>query len=85
MPPMALIKCRGCDGEVSEQAAVCPSCGTALTPIPDSVRFTRKGGKWTGIGFALVVLGIVIGVVSNRALGCVVAIAGLVALVVARF
>jgi hypothetical protein len=40
------------------------------------VGYTRKGGKWDSIGFALVALGIVIGVLSSHALGWVVAIAG---------
>jgi hypothetical protein len=73
---MALIACSGCRKEVSDQAAVCPNCGAPLTPIPDSVRSKRAGGTWGGIGFALIALGIVIGLVSNRMLGSVVALAG---------
>jgi hypothetical protein len=82
---MALIRCSGCGREVSNQVAACPNCGAPLTPIPDSVRrVTRAGGKWGGIGFALVALGIVIGVVSNRALGSVVALAGVVLFIIGR-
>ena len=73
---MALIKCSGCGAEASDEVATCPSCGAPLTPIPESVGYTRKGGKWDSIGFALVALGIVIGVLSSHALGWVVAIAG---------
>jgi predicted amidophosphoribosyltransferase len=81
---MAFIKCSACSREVSDKAATCPGCGAPLTPIPDSVRFTRKGRKWDGIGFALVLLGIVIGMVSNVALGWAVAFAGLAVFIVGR-
>jgi hypothetical protein len=58
---------------------LCPNCSAPLTPIPDSVwRTTLGGGNWRGIGLAVISLGIVIGVVSNRTLGTVVALAGLV-------
>jgi len=73
---MKLIRCPGCGSEVSDEVATCPGCGGPLTPIPESVGYTRKGGKWSGIGFALVVLGILIGVLSNYALGSLVALAG---------
>jgi hypothetical protein len=82
---MAFIKCSACSREVSDKVAACPGCGAPLTPIPDSVRFTRKGRKWDGIGFALVLLGIVIGMVSNVALGWAVALAGLAVFIVGRF
>jgi hypothetical protein len=82
---MGLIKCSACSREVSDKVATCPGCGAPLTPIPDSVRFTRKGRKWDGIGFALVLLGIVIGMVSNVALGWAVALAGLAVFIVGRF
>jgi hypothetical protein len=76
---MALIRCTGCSREVSDQATVCPNCGAPLTPIPDSVHaVTRPGGNWRGIGLALIALGIVVGVVSSRMLGSIVALAGLV-------
>jgi len=78
------IKCSACSREVSDKVATCPGCGAPLTPIPDSVRFTRKGRKWDGIGFALVLLGIVIGMVSNVALGWAVAFAGLAVFIVGR-
>ena len=82
---MALVRCSGCGREVSDKAPACPNCGAPLTLVPDSVRrTTRAGGKWEGIGFALVALGIVIGVVSNRALGSVVALAGVVLFIIGR-
>jgi hypothetical protein len=81
---MALIKCSRCGTEVSDELATCPGCGAPLTPIPESVGYTRKGGKWDSIGFALVVLGVVIGVLSNHVLGSVVAIAGIAVFAVGR-
>ena len=81
---MALMKCSGCGEEVSDQAAVCPTCGAPLTPIPDSVRSKRTGGVSEGIGFALVALGIVVGLVSNRVLGSVMALAGVVVFLIGR-
>jgi hypothetical protein len=82
---MALVKCSGCRREVPDQAATCPNCGAPLTPIPDSVRrTTRAGEKWEGIGFALILVGIVVGVVSNRALGAVVALAGVIIFIICR-
>jgi predicted amidophosphoribosyltransferase len=82
---MALVNCSGCRRKVPDQAATCPHCGAPLTLVPDSVRRTsRAGGKWEGVGFALVALGIVIGVVSNRVLGSVVALAGVVLFIIGR-
>jgi hypothetical protein len=82
---MALIKCPKCGVEVSDEVTTCPSCGTPLTPIPESVGYPRKGGTWDSIGFALVTLGIVIGVLSSHVLGAVVAIAGLAVFAAGRF
>lgn len=81
---MAFIKCTGCRNEVSDEAAICPNCGAPLTPIPDSVSSRRAGGTWNGVGFALVTVGIVIGVLSNRALGFVIALGGIVVMIVGR-
>lgn len=81
---MALTRCSGCGNEVSDQVAICPNCGAPLTPIPDSVSSQRTGGTWNGVGFALVAVGIVIGVLSNRVLGSVVALGGVILLIVGR-
>jgi hypothetical protein len=81
---MSLIQCAGCRKEISDEAAVCPNCGAPLTPIPESVRSKRPGGAWAGIGFALVAFGIVIGLVSDRLLGSLVALAGVVILLFGR-
>jgi predicted amidophosphoribosyltransferase len=81
---MALIKCPGCRNEVSDEATICPNCGAPLTPIPDSVSSKRAGGTWNGVGFALVAAGIVIGVLSNRLLGCVMALGGVAVMIVGR-
>jgi hypothetical protein len=81
---MTLIKCSGCGHEVPDEATVCPDCGASLTPIPESVRNPRPGGVLGGVGFALVALGIVIGLISNRVLGSLVALAGVIVLLTGR-
>ena len=82
---MALVRCSGCGREISDQVGVCPNCGAPLTPIPDSVRrTTRGGGKWQGVGLSLIPLAIVIFLVSNRTLGAVVALAGLFLFIIGR-
>jgi zinc-ribbon domain len=81
---MTLIKCSGCGHEVPDEATVCPNCGASLTPIPESVRSTRPGGALGGVGFALVALGIVTGLISNRMVGSLVALAGVIVLLIGR-
>jgi zinc ribbon protein len=81
---MSLIKCTGCGHEVPDDATVCPTCGAPLTPIPESVRAARPGGALSGVGFALVALGIVTGLISNRILGSLLALAGVGVLLLGR-
>jgi DNA-directed RNA polymerase subunit RPC12/RpoP len=87
---MALIKCSECGREVSDKAVACPSCGSpiAAPSVPQSkshVRVTRTGARWEGIGFVLIVVGIVVGMAGNPALGWPIGIAGLVVFIVGRF
>jgi hypothetical protein len=86
---MAFIKCAECSREVSDQAATCPGCGAPIrtTIVPDVVtraRVTRAGGAWQAIGFVLILLGIVVGVALNPALGIVVGLGGFVFFIIGR-
>jgi hypothetical protein len=81
---MTLIKCSGCGQEVPDEVTVCPNCGAPLTPIPESVSSKRPGGALGGVGFALVALGIVIGLISDRVLGSFVALSGAIVLLIGR-
>ena len=76
------------------KAAACPGCGAPIaaisspqiSPAPEThVRVTRTGAKWEGIGFALIVVGIVVGMASSPRLGWVIALAGLIVFIVGRF
>jgi DNA-directed RNA polymerase subunit RPC12/RpoP len=88
---MALIKCAECGREVSDKAAACPGCGApiaaaAVPSVQEShVRVTRTGAKWEGIGFVLIVVGIVLGIAGNLALGWAAGIAGFVVFIIGRF
>lgn len=55
---MALVKCKECGHEVSEQAATCPSCGIAHPALSDAVKAAAteavKSSGWarlSGIAF----------------------------------
>jgi len=91
---MALIKCAECGKEVSDKAAACPGCGAPIAAVsPPQVslapashaRVTRTGAKWEGIGFVLIVIGIVVGMAASPTLGWVAALAGVVVFIVGRF
>lgn len=57
---MALIRCRGCGGEVSSKAAACPRCGRPLSPLAPlpAAPASRWGFQWksetTFLGWPLV-------------------------------
>ncbi|MEI6577910.1 MAG: zinc ribbon domain-containing protein [Eubacteriales bacterium] len=46
MNGMALIKCRGCGADVSENAQACPKCGE---PINTSIKCPKCGSKDTSV------------------------------------
>lgn len=90
---MALISCPECEKEISDKASSCPSCGV---PISDDVKapnaashtsVTRTGAKWEGIGFLLIVGGMVYGMATgpeNHA-GGVAAGIGFILFLIGRF
>jgi uncharacterized membrane protein YvbJ len=69
---VALISCSECGKEVSEKAATCPNCGAPIagvSPIslnPQShAKVTRTGAKWEGIGFILIVVGLIMAIAGK--------------------
>jgi hypothetical protein len=56
---MALTKCPDCGKDVSTIAANCPHCGRPMAMFSGkAVQIRRKGGKYEGIGFVLILVGI---------------------------
>lgn len=58
---MALVKCRECGKEISDKALACPSCGAPMAVVAegDSGHSSRAGAKWEGLGFVLIVGGLI--------------------------
>jgi hypothetical protein len=84
---MALVKCGNCGRDVSDTATSCAGCGAPIGIVPDMVSrvsTTRAGAKWRALGFALVCLGIIVGLYANWLLGLGLAFVGLVTLIVRR-
>ncbi len=93
---MALIKCSECGKEVSDKAAACPGCGAPLTALPTAVSIdpsshahvTRTGAKWEGLGFVLVLVGMVVGIAASppiSTIGGIAAAIGIVVFIIGRF
>ena len=56
---MALAKCPDCGKDVSTSAANCPQCGRPMAMFSsNAVQTRRKGGKYEGIGFLMILAGI---------------------------
>ena len=90
---MAMISCPECGKEISDKAAYCPSCGAPIsTQGPTSAKATsikvgRTGGKWEGLGFILIVAGMItaIGTDSSNHLGGILVTIGFVVFIFGRF
>ena len=88
---MPLVPCPDCGKEVSPRAPTCPQCGAPLqakperTPEPSSrpVAVRRVGAYWEGIGFVLIVVGMIGGMVGSW-LGWL-ALPGIIAFLIGRF
>jgi DNA-directed RNA polymerase subunit RPC12/RpoP len=89
---VALINCSECGKEVSDKATSCPNCGAPIA-TKDAVTFdpkphakvTRTGAKWEGIGFVLILVGIILALAVNGTLGGILAYVGFVVFVIGRF
>jgi hypothetical protein len=87
---VALVNCSECNREVSDSAASCPGCGHPLHPSHATsndkpTKVVRTGGKYEGIGFLLIVIGIFMGIAGQSG-GAGIAIGvGLVVFLIGRF
>jgi len=83
---MGLIKCPDCGKSVSSSAANCPHCGKPMAAFSrKTVQTRRKGGKYEGIGFLLIVSGIFTCRFFSGALGGILILIGFIVFLVGRF
>ncbi|NUM36675.1 MAG: zinc-ribbon domain-containing protein [Candidatus Brocadiae bacterium] len=89
---MALISCTECGKEVSDKAASCPNCGvpilgaSAVSLNPQShAKVTRTGAKWEGIGFILIIVGMIMAMASQGGFGGLLIAVGFVVFIIGRF
>jgi len=88
---MALISCSECGKEVSDKAASCPNCGAPIAGEPSvslnsqsHAKVTRTGAKWEGMGFILIVIGLIMAIAGQGVGGLLMAV-GFVVFIVGRF
>ena len=86
---MALVNCSECNREVSDSAASCPGCGHPIVVTqsksndkPTSV--VRSGGKYEGVGFLLIVIGMFMMIAGQAGGGIAIAV-GFVVFLIGRF
>lgn len=92
---MALTKCSECGREVSDKAAACLGCGAPIAPergisLDSSAHasVTRTGAKWEGLGFILIIAGMLAAMASDGIVGTVGGVsvaAGFVVFLIGRF
>ena len=91
---MALISCFECNKQISNKAATCPNCGAPVStnqpisnqPISNQPTADKRAGAWEGIGFLLIVVGIIIGIATESGgSGGAMAAAGFVVFLIGRF
>ena len=82
---MALVKCSDCGRDVSNNAPNCPHCGRPMAAFSrKAVQTRRKGGKYEGVGFLLILVGIG-ACFASGVLGGVLILAGFVLFLIGRF
>jgi len=82
---MALINCPDCNKQISDNAPNCPQCGRPMAMFSDkSTQIKRKGGTYEGIGFLLIIGGMVTCFASGW-LGGALIIIGFIVFLVGRF
>lgn len=89
---MALISCSECGKKVSEKADACPNCGapisgnTGVLLNPQShTKVTRTGAKWEGIGFILIVVGMISAMTAQGGFGGLLLLIGFMVFIIGRF
>jgi uncharacterized membrane protein YvbJ len=82
---MALTTCPDCKKQVSDKAPNCPNCGRPLTSFSSGAFQTRrKGGKYEGVGFLLILAGIFT-CFASAWFGAALIVIGFVVFMVGRF
>lgn len=82
---MALIQCSECNHEVSSKAASCPKCGA---PVAKEKAVARAGAKWEGIGFLVMVVASIVGIMTyydDTYYGSIIGLTGFVVFLIGRF
>ena len=91
---MALISCPECTKEISDQAASCPSYGVPIINASTQVvspnknrTVNRAGAKWEGVGFLMIVGGMIYGMASaaDNHVGGAIAGIGFILFLIGRF
>jgi uncharacterized membrane protein YvbJ len=89
---MALRPCAECGKEVSEKAASCPNCGAPISGNsgvllnPQShTKVTRTGAKWEGIGFILIIVGMISAMMAQGGFGGLLLVLGFIVFIIGRF
>ncbi len=88
---MAMIKCSDCGKDISDKAATCPGCGAPINEVPLKIQkdhpqmVKRSGGTWEGIGFLLIVGGMISGIAGSTEIGSLVMVGGFLVFLVGRF
>ena len=89
---MALISCSECSKEVSDKASSCPNCGAPISSSPSvslnpqsHANVTRTGAKWEGIGFILIIVGMIMAMASQGGFGSLLLVVGFIVFLVGRF
>lgn len=81
-----LVPCPDCGAQVSPRAAACPQCGAPVAR--KEARVHRAGARWEGIGFALIIAGMVAGFSGSPAwfaVGALLGVVGFVVFIIGRF
>ena len=90
---MAMIPCPECTKQISDKASNCPNCGYPIAAVPpqqskeariEHSHVTRTGARWEGIGFVLIVFGL-ISIMSGIEFGGALIAIGFVVFLVGRF
>jgi RNA polymerase subunit RPABC4/transcription elongation factor Spt4 len=74
---VALILCLECGKEVSDKAVSCPNCGAPR-------KVTRTGAKWEGIGFILIIIGLIMAI-AGQGVGMLLLVVGFIVFIIGRF
>lgn len=63
---MAMFSCPECTKQISDKALSCPNCGVPISestqPVentPSHMNVTRSGTKWEGLGFMIIIIGMI--------------------------